>query len=46
MIFKVISHFILNKTHLITGSSNIFYSENWAKNGRFRQKADISSIYN
>ena len=28
MIFKVIPHLILNKTHLITGSSKIISSEN------------------
>ena len=28
MIFKVISHLLLNKTHLKTGSSNITSSEN------------------
>ena len=32
MICKVISHFILNKMHLIKGSSNIIiYNENLAK---------------
>ena len=31
MIFKVIFHFILNKTQLLTGSSNIIFSENLAK---------------
>ena len=31
MIFKVISHFFLNKTHLITGSSIITSSENLAE---------------
>ena len=30
MIFIVISRFILNKTHLITGSSNIIFSVNLA----------------
>ena len=31
MIFKVISQFLLNRTHLITGSSNINSSENLAE---------------
>ena len=38
MIFKVISHFILNKTQLIKVSSNIIFSENLAKYGRVWQK--------
>ena len=32
MIFKTISHFLLNKTHLVTVSSNITSSENLAEN--------------
>ena len=56
MIFKVISHFFLNKTHLITGSSNITSSENLAEKtavfGRsqnkppfiFRQKSRLFGI--
>ena len=31
MIFKVFPHLILNKTHLITGSSKIISSENLAE---------------
>ena len=39
MIFKVIPHLILNKNHLIAGSSNIISSENYsAEEIRFRQK--------
>ena len=40
MIFKVISHFFLNKTNLITGSSNITSSENLAEKTavRFSEK--------
>ena len=51
MILKVISHFLLNKTHLITGSSNIISSENLAEKQPFwaekkSQVFGISSIYN
>ena len=35
MIFKVIPHSILNKTHFITGSSNIISSENLAEKSDF-----------
>ena len=36
--FKIISHFLLDKTHLITDSSNITLMKISRKNGRFRQK--------
>ena len=32
---KVISHFLLNKTHLITGSSNIISNENFEEKQTF-----------
>ena len=40
MIFKVISRFFLNKTHLITGSSNITSSENLAEKMAVRLSAE------
>ena len=33
--FKVIPHLMLNKTHLITGSSNIISSENLAEKSQW-----------
>ena len=49
MIFKVISHFLLNRTYLIAGSSNINSSETLAeKTAVFSRKTvdfRISSIY-
>ena len=43
MIFKVIPHLILNKTHLITGSSNIISSENIAeRTAVFRRKSKLN----
>ena len=38
MIFIVISHFLLNKTHLVTGSSNITSSENLAEKRPFSEE--------
>ena len=51
MTFKVTPHFILKKTHLIIGSSNIIFGENLAKKQLFSgEETDfligISSIYN
>ena len=48
--FGVIPHLIFNKTHLITGSLNITFSENLAElrpfSGETMIDFGISSIYN
>ena len=51
MIFKVISHIILKKIHLITASSNIIFNENLAKKQPFAVEETefligISSLFN
>ena len=46
MIFKVISHFLLNRTHLITGSSNITSIENLAEKWPFSPEKTEFPLYN
>ena len=45
MIFKAISHFLLQKTHLITGSSNITSSENLAEKTAAQQSTFEFPLY-
>ena len=43
-VYKVISHFLLNKTHFVTGSSNITSSENLAEKQPFSVEKTIDLL--